>query len=72
MAEHMALTSDQIRVGARLLAIHTAKQDYHALTTDTSVTLDSTGRQGSGLAGGSPAKHCVNKAAPCSMEMRHA
>jgi len=39
MAEHMALTLDQMRVGARLLASHTAKQDHHALTADTSVTL---------------------------------
>ena len=39
MAEHMALTSDQMRVWARLVASHTAKQDHHALTADTSVTL---------------------------------
>ncbi len=39
MAEHMALTLDQMRVGARLLASHTAKQDHHALTAYTSVTL---------------------------------
>ena len=39
MAEHMALTLDQTREGARLLASHTAKQDYHALTAETSITL---------------------------------
>ncbi len=39
MAEHMALTLDQMRVGARLLASHTAKRDHHALTADTIVTL---------------------------------
>ena len=39
MAEHMALTLDQMRVGARLLATHTAKQDHHALTAETSGTL---------------------------------
>ena len=39
VAEHMALTSDQMRVVSRLLASHTAKQDHHALTADASVTL---------------------------------
>ena len=39
MAEHMALSVDQMRVGARLLASQTAKQDHHALTADTTVTL---------------------------------
>ena len=39
MAEHMALTLDQMREGARLPASQTAKQDHHALTAETSVTL---------------------------------
>ncbi len=39
MAEHMALTLDQMREGARLLASHTAKRDHHALTAETTVTL---------------------------------
>ncbi|DBA79242.1 TPA: hypothetical protein ACH3X1_009056 [Trebouxia sp. C0004] len=39
MAEHMALTLDQMREGPRLLTSHTAKQDHHALTAETSIIL---------------------------------
>ena len=39
MAEHMALTLDQMREGARLLARHTVEQDHHALTAETNVIL---------------------------------
>ena len=38
-AERMSLTLDQMREGARLLAGHTAKQDYHTLTAETPITL---------------------------------
>ena len=39
IAESMCLTLDQMRQGARLLASHTAKQDHHTLTAETTVTL---------------------------------
>jgi hypothetical protein len=39
----MSLTLDQMREGARLLASHTAIQDQHTLTAETTVTLGQTG-----------------------------
>jgi len=38
-AESMSLTLDQMREGARLLAIQTAKQEHHTLTAETTITL---------------------------------
>ena len=39
IADSMSLTLDQMREGATLLAGHTAKQDYHTLTAETTVTF---------------------------------
>ena len=39
IAESMSLTLDQMREGARLLASHTAKQNHHTITAETTVTL---------------------------------
>ncbi len=39
IATRLSLTIDQMRVGARLLAGHTAKQEHHTLTAETTVTL---------------------------------
>ncbi len=39
IAEHYELTLDQVREGARLLAINTAKTDSDTLTAETAVTV---------------------------------
>jgi len=40
IAESMSLTlPDQMREGARLIAIQTAKQEHHTLTAETTITL---------------------------------
>ena len=39
IAARLSLTLDQMRVGARLLAGHTAKQEHHTLTAETTITL---------------------------------
>jgi len=39
IARSMALTLDQMREGARLLAGNTAKQDHHTVTAETTITL---------------------------------
>ena len=39
IAKSMSLTLDQMRVGARLLASNTAKQDHHTVTAETRITL---------------------------------
>ncbi len=39
IADSMSLTLDQMREGARLIAIQTAKQENHTLTAETTITL---------------------------------
>ena len=39
IATRLSLTIDRMRVGARLLAGHTAKEEHHTLTAETTVTL---------------------------------
>ena len=39
IAGKKSLTLDQMREGARLLACHTAKQEHHTLTAETTITL---------------------------------
>ena len=39
IAARLSFTLDQMRVGARLLAGHTAKQEHHTLTAATTITL---------------------------------
>jgi len=39
IADCMSLTLDQMREGARLVAIHTAKQEHHTLAAETASTL---------------------------------
>lgn len=57
IADDMSLTLDQIREGARLIAGHTAKQEHHSLTAETTVTLgQSTDKQCHGLTNRSAAE----------------
>ena len=59
IAESMSLTLDQMKEGARLIAIQTAKQEHHTLTAETTIPLDSTDKQCSGLNNTSEAEHQV-------------
>ena len=71
IAARLSLTLDQMRVGARLLAGHTAKQEHHRLTTETTITLGQYRQEVQQAQQQITRKLCVNKAAPCSVKLRH-
>lgn len=65
VADSMSLTLDQMREGARLVADHTAEQDYHTLTAEITVTLGQYRQAVHGEPTSTPAaEHQVNNNAP--------